>query len=76
MLRFSRHARVRMQERRISRLEVMEAMMSGVAETPGQTARETNLWGSTRSGRRLRITVRSDDTQFVITVVALGREVE
>lgn len=75
MVRFSRHARERMQERRVTESEVREALGGVLSETPGKTPAERNLWGSTRQGRRLRITVRAGDPTYVITVVALGKEV-
>ena len=74
MLRFSRHAAERMAQRSISANEVEEALAASRIETPGRTARELNLWGETSTGRRLRITVRSDDRLFVITAVAPDEE--
>lgn len=64
-----------MLERRVSELEVQEVLDAVETETSGGTTLERNLWGSTSHGRRLRITVRADRPDFVITVVALGKEV-
>lgn len=73
-LRYSRHARERMKERRISHGEVAEASADARVETPGRTPNEINRWGRTKDGRRLRITVRASDKEFVISVVAPEEE--
>jgi hypothetical protein len=59
-----------MRRRGISETEVEEAWQDAGIETPGRSPNETNLWGYTSGRRRLRITVRSRERNFVITVVA------
>jgi hypothetical protein len=67
---FTKHAQEQMRRRRISRQEVEEAHRNHRTETPGWTEKETNLWGETDRGRRLRITVRTAEPNVIITVVA------
>lgn len=70
-LRYSEHARLQMRRRRVSETEVEEAWREARIETPGRSPNEVNLWGYTSSPRRrLRITVRSHERDYVITVVA------
>ena len=69
-IRFSRHARERMRERRIAAREVEEALASALITTPGKSSDRVNRWGVTGRGRRLRITQPADDPDYVITVVA------
>ncbi len=59
-----------MARRRISEHEIEEALSGSLSDTPCKTPKERNLFGETKAGRRLRITVRATDRRFIITVVA------
>lgn len=59
-----------MRQRGISPEEAEEAWADAGIETPGRTGNEVNVWGYTRGRRRLRITVRARERDYVISVVA------
>jgi hypothetical protein len=67
-MEYSAHAKERMADRRISKEEVEEAAAAVYMTTPGHPTDRVNLWGKTKAGKRLRITVPRERRDFVITV--------
>ncbi len=69
-LRFSGHAKRRMASRRITAEEIADAL--AVPETTHPARDNPNeatvVFGRTSSGRRLKVIVRVDDNEYVITV--------
>lgn len=68
------HAKERMKARRITEVEVEEAMENPYAETPAKAADRKNVWGETRAGRKIRITTYRNFPEFVISAVAPEEE--
>lgn len=70
-MRYSGHAIDQMQERNIIEDEVIEALdnveTSYPSKRPGRDPR-TVILGRTRTGRRLKIAVLTDDPTFIVTV--------
>ncbi|MFN2544518.1 MAG: DUF4258 domain-containing protein [Actinomycetota bacterium] len=70
-VRYSLHALERMAQRNIHDSEVREALANQTRETGG--ARGTIIrFGTTKTGRRLKIIQPVDDPGFIITVAASG----
>lgn len=76
-MEFSGHAIDQMQERTITRVEVEEAtanvQTSYASNRPGREDR-TVLLGRTTTGRRLKIVVRANQPDYVVTVADRDNE--
>jgi hypothetical protein len=70
MIRYSVHAeRDQMPRRRISKAEVEQVLASPEITYLSEEGRDrTVILGTTSASRRLKVVVRTDDPQFVVTV--------
>jgi hypothetical protein len=69
------HALKRMEQRGISRSEVLQALTRReTVYVSDEDASRTVILGSTSEGRRLKVIVESDDEQCVVTVSARDEE--
>lgn len=68
---FTRHARVRMKERKISKGEVFEVLESPEITYPGRRG-ETNMVRTFGEGRRIRVTfIAERNKRIIVTAIVL-----
>jgi hypothetical protein len=67
VIRYDEHARDRMAERGVTEEDVRQALNRRIRETPGPPGKIW-IWGHATRGRVLKVGVRPDDRQLVITV--------
>jgi hypothetical protein len=66
---FSEHAERRMMERGITPQEVEEALANTFLPPPGIPSVKGHVWGTTSSGRRLRVTRSMTHQNLIISAV-------
>ncbi len=69
-LTFSEHAQHRMRDRGITRQEVQEALANTFLPPPGIPSVKGHIWGTTASGRRLRITKSRTRENLIVSAAA------
>jgi hypothetical protein len=67
VIRYDEHAKDRMEERGVTEEDVRQALNRRTHETPGPLGKIW-IWGYATGGRRLKVGVRADDKELVITV--------
>lgn len=76
-MRFSHHANLQMAARVISATEIAEALTniqtSYPSNRPGREDRTVNL-GTTGTGRRLKVVVKTENPDFIVTVADRDQE--
>jgi hypothetical protein len=67
---FSEHAERRLSERGITPEEVKEALANTFLPPPGIPSVKGHIWGTTLSGRRLRVTRSITHQSLIVSAVA------